>query len=118
MKFTVQREAILKPLQRVIGAVEKRHTIPILANVLLDLSPHLLSITATDMEIELIGQAELISVSEPGIVTVSARKLLDICRSLPEQSILEFSLTELYIKIKAGRSLFNLSLIPPDDFPN
>lgn len=83
MKLTASREALLKPLQAVIGVVERRQTMPILANVLLVAKNNRLSITATDLEVELVASAEA-TISTGGEVTVPGRKLLDICRALPE----------------------------------
>ena len=83
MKLTASREALLKPLQAVIGVVERRQTMPILANVLLVAKNNRLSITATDLEVELVASTEA-NISNGGEVTVPGRKLLDICRALPE----------------------------------
>jgi DNA polymerase-3 subunit beta len=85
MKFSLSREALLKPLQLVVGVVERRQTLPILSNVLLTLDGSRLAVTGTDLEVEIIGHADVVSADEAGEVTVSARKLLDICRSLPER---------------------------------
>ncbi len=83
MKFTAAREALLKPLQAVIGVVERRQTMPILSNVLLIARDGQLSVTATDLEVELVAQAD-VDTESGGEITVSGRKLLDICRALPE----------------------------------
>ena len=84
MKFSLSREALLNPLQLVVGVVERRQTLPILSNVLLSLQGNRLSLTGTDLEVEIVGSTEVGSAGEEGEVTVSARKFLDICRSLPE----------------------------------
>ncbi|MGH8229129.1 MAG: hypothetical protein ACREU3_14710, partial [Steroidobacteraceae bacterium] len=84
MKITAAREAILGPLQSVTGVVERRQTMPILANVLLSARENRLAITGTDLEVELVAAHE-IGVEQPGDVTVPGRKLLDIFRALPEQ---------------------------------
>ena len=84
MQLEISREALLRPLQLVSGALGGRPTLPILGNVLLDVSNGLLSLTGTDLEVEMIGQVYLNSDSQDGRTTVPARKLLDICRGLPE----------------------------------
>ena len=78
MKFTISREQLLKPLTLVSGAVERRHTMAVLSNVLLEVSEHLLKVTATDLEVELIGTVELEGAVETGRTTVPAKKFLDI----------------------------------------
>jgi DNA polymerase-3 subunit beta len=83
MKIIAKREAILSPLQTVIGVVERRQTMPILANVLLAAKGGKLAVTATDLEVELVATSE-VDVQRAGEVTVPGRKLLDICRALPE----------------------------------
>jgi DNA polymerase-3 subunit beta len=82
MKLTTEREVLLAPLQKVIGAVERRQTMPILANVLLVVEENRLAITATDLEVELSASIE-VTAEEPGEVTVPGRKFLDICKALP-----------------------------------
>ena len=85
MKLSAARDVLLKPLQAVIGVVERRQTMPILSNVLLVAKGNELAVTATDLEVELVAQAE-VTVETGGEITVSGRKLLDICRALPEGS--------------------------------
>ncbi len=82
MKFEIARESLLKPLQQVIGAVERRQTLPALANVLIRANGEGLQLTATDLEIELRADVA-VEVEREGETTVTARKLLDICRNLP-----------------------------------
>ena len=84
MQFQISRDALLKPLQLVSGVVERRQTLPVLANVLLVLREKELSLTGTDLEVELVGKTEVDQASQSGEVTVPARKLLDICKSLSE----------------------------------
>lgn len=117
MKFTVAREAILKPLQLVAGVVEKRQTMPVLANVLLVLDGNLLSMTGTDLEVELVGRATVESASGDGEITLPAKKFLDICRSLPDGSVIDFILGDQKATVKSGRSRFTLSTLPATDFP-
>ena len=119
MKFVISREALLKPLNLVAGVVERRQTLPILANVLIVLDGDRLSLTGTDLEVELVGRVQLAAAGgEPGEVTIPARKLVDICKSLPEGSDIEFTVDESKVTIKSGRSRFTLSTLPAREFPN
>jgi DNA polymerase III subunit beta len=116
MKFSASREAILKPLQAVIGVVERRQTMPILSNVLLVISGKKLSITGTDLEVELVADAD-VDVQTPGEITVPGRKLYDICRALPDGSKVDVALSGDRLSVKAGRSRFTLSTLKAADFP-
>lgn len=116
MKFSAAREVLLKPLQAVIGVVERRQTMPILSNVLLIAQDGQLSVTATDLEVELVAQAE-VAVENGGEITVSGRKLLDICKALPEGSDIHISLSGEKLSVRAGRSKFNLATLPAAEFP-
>jgi DNA polymerase-3 subunit beta len=116
MKFNAEREAILKPLQAVIGVVERRQTMPILSNVLLRAGDDRLAITATDLEVELVANAE-VNVETPGEVTVPGRKLHDICRALPDGIAIDFATTGERATLRAGRSRFTLSTLRAADFP-
>lgn len=116
MKFTAERESLLTALQAVIGVVERRQTMPILANVLLSVEKGKLSITATDLEVELVASAVIKSTAE-GTITVPGRKLLDICRSLPPELTLTFAQDRDKLTVKAGRSRFVLATLPAADFP-
>ena len=116
MKFTAAREALLKPLQAVIGVVERRQTMPILSNVLLIVGDGQLSVTATDLEVELVAQVE-VDAETGGEITVSGRKLLDICKALPDGSDVSISLSGEKLSIRAGRSKFNLATLPAAEFP-
>ena len=118
MKFSLSREALLKPLQLVIGVVERRQTLPILSNVLLSLSGKILSVTGTDLEVEIVGVTEVSDVLEEGSTTVSARKILDICRSLPDGAVVNFSSSEGKVSIKSSKSSFMLSTLPASEFPS
>lgn len=118
MKFSVSRDALLKPLQLVAGVVEKRQTLPALANVLVVLQEQELTLTGTDLEVEIIGR---IALNQPGVegeITVPAKKFMDICRSLPEDATIEFSSSEQKAVVKSGRSRFTLSTLPASEFPN
>jgi len=118
MKFSLSREALLNPLQLVAGVVERRQTLPILSNVLLSLEGNKLAMTGTDLEVEIIGSTEVDSTSEPGQVTLSARKILDICRSLPDGALLDFSSSDGKAQITSGRSQFTLATLPANEFPS
>ena len=118
MKFSVTRESLLKPLQLVAGVVERRQTLPVLSNVLMRVRDKKLSLTGTDLEVELVAQVALEESGEDGEVTVPARKLLDICRSLPESATITFSKEGQKIIIKSGKSRFTLSTLPATDFPS
>ncbi len=119
MYFAIAREAILKPLQLVSGVVERRQTLPVLSNVLLSLnSAGELSITGTDLEVELIGRVQVGGTTKPGEITVPARKLVDICKSLSDDATLEFTVDDSKMIIKSGRSRFSLATLPASDFPN
>jgi DNA polymerase-3 subunit beta len=117
MNITSSRESLLRPLQAVIGVVERRQTMPILANVLLQVKDNRLSVTASDLEVELVAETTVDEVKEPGEITVPARKLLDICRALPEESTIRIQLDGDRLVVKSGRSRFVLSTLPATDFP-
>lgn len=116
MKLNAGREALLKPLQVVIGVVERRQTMPILANVLLVAEQGRLFITGTDLEVELVASAE-VEVERAGEVTVPGRKLLDICRALPENAAVSISQSGEKVLIRSGRSKFTLTTLPAAEFP-
>lgn len=116
MKLSAARDVLLKPLQAVIGVVERRQTMPILSNVLLVARDGKLSITATDLEVELVADAE-VNVDASGEVTVSGRKLLDICRALPEGADVDIAVSGEKAAVKSGRSKFSLATLPAAEFP-
>lgn len=116
MKLTASREDILNPLQSVIGVVERRQTMPVLANVLLSARDDKLSITGTDLEVELVATASA-SVQAPGDITVPGRKLLDIFKALPEKTSVTLSTEGDRVSLKGGRSRFTLSTLPAAEFP-
>ncbi len=117
MKFTMHRENLLKPLQAVQGVVERRQTLPILANFLLTIEDGRLSITGTDMELELVASTELPD-AEAGEVTVPARKLVDICRSLPADAEIRVEVDGERAQVRSGRSRFTLTTLPAVDYPS
>ena len=117
MNFKIQREALLKPLQTICGVVERRQTLPILSHVLLVSDGELLTITATDLEVEMIATAK-VEGSTAGEITVPARKFLDICKTLPDDCVINFTLDNERAILKAGKSRFTLSTLPAADFPD
>lgn len=116
MKLEIRREQLLKPLQHVIGVVERRQTLPILANVLMVGRGEELCLTATDLEVELTAKIPLV-LEEPGAITLPARKLLDILRALPEEGLVSLAMDNDRALIRCGRSRFVLTTLPVGDFP-
>ncbi|MCB1625187.1 MAG: DNA polymerase III subunit beta [Pseudomonadales bacterium] len=116
MKFSATREQFLTPLQSVIGVVERRQTMPVLSNVLLAARNDRLSITGTDLEVELVAASD-VAVQQPGEITVPGRKLLDICRALPEATKITVTTDGDRVTIRAGKSRFTLSSLPATEFP-
>ncbi len=117
MRFSLPRDALLEPLQVVQGVVERRQTIPILGNILLTSEKNVLSITATDMEVELNARTGLED-CEDGAITVPARKLIDICRSVSSDTRIEFFISGGRVTILCGRSRFVLATLPAADYPS
>ena len=118
MDITIHRDALLKPLQSVSSVVEKKQTLPVLSNVLLTTKDGMLLLTGTDLEIELVGFVPVITLTAEGQATVSARKLFDICRTLPEGCLLHLSIEKNSLVVRAGESCFRLNTLPVQDFPN
>ncbi|MGC7589163.1 DNA polymerase III subunit beta [Bisgaard Taxon 46] len=118
MQFIVSRENLLKPLQQVCGVLSSRPNIPVLNNVLLQINGDRLVITGTDLEVELSTQSTLLSTDVQGNFTIPAKKFLDICRSLPENAEISVSFEEDRAIVKSGRSKFNLSTLPAEEYPN
>ncbi|MDR1367182.1 MAG: DNA polymerase III subunit beta [Candidatus Accumulibacter sp.] len=113
-----ERDKLLAPLQSVSGIVEKKHTLPILSNVMLDKKGNALTFLATDIEIQIMTFTDdARGDGEDGAITVSARKLLDILRSLPEGLETSLSLDNGRLQLKAGKSRFTLQTLPAEDFP-
>jgi DNA polymerase-3 subunit beta len=116
MKLSAARDVLLKPLQAVIGVVERRQTMPILSNVLLVAREGQLSVTATDLEVELVAKTE-VDVETGGEITVSGRKLLDICKALPDGANVSISVSGEKMAVRSGRSRFSLVTLPAAEFP-
>lgn len=110
------RDQILAPLQSVCGIVEKRHTLPILSNVLMEKDGENLTLLATDIEIQIKTRTAAAS-GEKVALTVGARKLQDILRSLPDNVEVTLTLDDKRLQLKAGKSRFNLQTLPAEDFP-
>ncbi len=116
MKFTIQREQLLKPLLLVTGVVERRQTLPVLANLLVKASENRLEITGTDLEVELVVQCDA-QVEQTGEATIPARKLADIWRSLGEGAEVSVAVEGDRAVVRSGRSKFTLATLPAADFP-
>lgn len=117
MKATIERATLLKSLSHVQSVVERRNTIPILSNVLIEARDDgSIRLMATDLDLQ-VDESVPANVSEPGATTVSAHTLFDIVRKLPEGSQVELSAADGKMQVNAGRSRFNLSTLPRDDFP-
>ncbi|AXA85006.1 DNA polymerase III subunit beta [Lysobacter oculi] len=117
MRFSLQREALLKPLAQVVNVVERRQTLPVLANLLLQVEDGRISLTGTDLEVEMIARADAQD-TEAGETTIPARKFFDIVRALPDGSKITVSQSGDKISVQAGRSRFSLSSLPANDFPS
>src|SRR3970282_1221818 len=114
----LERDALLKPLQAVTGIVEKRHTLPILSNVLIERKQGRLLMVATDLEIQVATSTDLGKEDgEDTSRTVSARKLQDILRSLPEATEATLDVQNNRLQVRSGKSRFNLQTLPASDFP-
>jgi len=117
MRFSLQREVFLKPLAQVVNVVERRQTLPVLANLLVQVNGGQLALTGTDLEVEMIARAA-VDDAQDGETTVPARKLFEIVRALPDGSKVTVSQTGEKVLVSAGRSRFTLSSLPAQDFPS
>ncbi len=118
MKFSVGRDALLKPLQLVAGVVERRQTLPVLSNVLFEVRGNTLRLTGTDLEVEMVAALNLSADAQDGEVTIPGRKLLDIVKSLPAGSDIKVEKDGAKAVIKCGRSRYSLATLPASEFPN
>lgn len=116
MRFSLQREVFLKPLAQVVNVVERRQTLPVLANLLARVEGDQLSLTGTDLEVEMVARTR-VEDAEAGETTIPARKLFEIVRALPDGSRVTISQSGDKITVQAGRSRFSLSSLPANDFP-
>lgn len=116
MRFSIQREALLKPLQQVVGVVERRQTLPVLANLLVSVSSDGVAFTGTDLEVEMLARTAADDL-ESGEITLPARKLFDISRALPDGCRMKFEQNGDRVTVSAGRSRFTLATLPATEFP-
>ncbi|MEN9807660.1 MAG: hypothetical protein RL756_2180 [Pseudomonadota bacterium] len=118
MKFTVSRQLLLKPLQLVAGVVERRNTLPVLANVLVETTDSGIRLTGTDLEVSVVAKVHGAEIAREGSATVPARKLADICRSLPDDALVSIELEDQRAVVRSGRSRYALATLPVSDFPS
>lgn len=116
MNFIINREELLIPLQQIVSVIEKRQTMPILSNVLMVIEDGQLTLTGTDLEIQIVAKINL-SNATAGSITVPARKFLDICRLLPSGAEIKFDQQDDKVKILSSRSRFSLSCLPAEHYP-
>ena len=117
MDFSISKEDIVKALNFTLGVVEKRQTLPILSNVLIDVDQSSLKLSATDLESEVSTTCVLSNFKSGGQTTAPARKLSDLCRLLPDASEIHFYLDGNDLKIESGSGKYNLTTLPSEDFP-
>ncbi len=117
MKFSINRDTLLGPLTAVQGVIERRMTLPVLANVLVKLDSGRLTVTATDLEIELVAETEVDS-DASGETTLPARKLIDICRTLPADATIAIDVGDDVAQVRSGGSRFKLATLPVTEFPS
>jgi len=117
MRFSLSREALLKPLQQVVNVVERRQTLPVLANLLVQVESGVLSLTGTDLEVEMLARAA-IEDGQNGESTLPARKLFEIVRALPDGARITISHAGDKATVQAGRSRFTLATLSANDFPS
>lgn len=118
MEFTVTKESILQPLQKVCGVVERKQALPILSHVLLSVQNSVITLIGTDMEVELSAEAPVENQVMEGRTTVPGRKLLDICRTFDAHAEITFRLERDQLTMRSGRGRYTLSTLPAEEFPN
>jgi DNA polymerase-3 subunit beta len=116
MRLSIQREALLKPLQQVVGVVERRQTLPVLSNLLVNVDASSVALTGTDLEVEMVARAEA-EEPEAGEITIPARKLFDLCRALPDGCRIKLEVSGERAVLSAGRSRYTLATLPATEFP-
>ena len=118
MEFTINRDALLKSLSHAYGVIEKKTTLPILSNILIEAKSSKIKITATDLDIIYSEEVSLLELKKEGSTTTSAGILYDILRKLEANAKIEFQLQDSNkLKLLSGNSKFNLLCIPPENFP-
>ena len=117
MRFSLQREVLLKPLAQVVNVVERRQTLPVLANLLAKVRDGQLALTGTDLEVEMVSRTA-VDDAQDGEITIPARKLFEIVRALPDGSKVTVSQNGDKVTVQAGRSRFSLASLPANDFPS
>jgi DNA polymerase-3 subunit beta len=118
MKFTATRDALLRPLQLVTGVVERRQTLPVLSNLFVSARDGRVSLTGTDLEVELVAHIDGdVEVAVPGEATIPARKLADIWRTLPDGASVSVQVDANRSIVRSGKSRFSLATLPVADFP-
>ncbi|WP_313044071.1 DNA polymerase III subunit beta [Acinetobacter sp.] len=120
MRLKIAKESLLNVLSHVVGAVERRHTLNILSNVKVQVTEQALTITGSDLEVELVASTSLTEGAclQAGVTTVPARKLMDICKSLPSAALIDLQITEdQRCILKSGNSRFVLGTLPAEDYP-
>lgn len=116
MQFSIEKEVFLKGLARIQGIVEKRNTIPILANVLIEATEDEILLTATDLEVGMRATYPA-QVAKSGRVTVAAKKLFEIIKELPEREVSFLAKENCWIEIRCGKAMFNIVGLSPEEFP-
>lgn len=117
MKFIISRDQLLPALQQIVSVIEKRQTIAILSNVLMETEANTLIMIGSDTEIQMVNKLNIDVIDAQGDITIPARKLLDICRSLPTGADLKFEIQDDKAKLSSGRSRFSLSTLPAENYP-
>lgn len=117
MRFSTQRESLLKPMQQVVGVVERRQTLPVLAHLLVKVSDGHLSVTGTDLEVEM-RASTAVDMVEAGETTIPARKWFDLVRALPDGVKVDVQVKGDRVVMHAGRSRYTLATLPADEFPD
>ncbi len=118
MKLTISQQSLYGPLQLISGAVERRQTLPVLSNVLLQVKDNALFITGTDLEVEMVAKIALVGEVFEGEVTVPAKKLVEVVKSLDAEDMITMQLQDSKVKVSSGSSKFTLSTLPANEFPN
>jgi len=121
MKVSINREILLGPLQAVCSVVERRQTLPILSNILIQFETDSITLTGTDLEVEMVTKITLPGdevISETGDITLPARKFLDIVKTLPENAVIKMNIEKERAEIRSGRSRFVLATLASDEFPS